>query len=576
MKTVLVKSLKMSGGGNTYDLSSMNLTMSVGQVPDCSVTVITGYNLYTKKTMEFSDSGKETVYTIDIETGDGTTTLFKGYIQSVGKASGSNPVNGSSATTSVTLTGVQSKLMKYGGSNYSYYSTTGTPQETTPSGCADIVVGDNPKSDKLVDATNPFTSMRSCILDTLQITYGYCIGDKPQVRKDLDAIIKDPLNIRLSPDFNKANKEELIQTRVTDALESLTMDRFAGANMLEVLFATVSSDLFMLQLVPRLETMEILPVLPWFKKEQITVDKSGLINIQMNTVLKNIRRKPDMIAVILTNSNSSTGNDPTGYLGVTYPLSSEEGSKSGGAVQKITMPEWLVGVEDVDVSANKDVQGDVRVQDQADKKDGTVPDVNMAQLFAKAYFGSVYNNDTSLSLVVPWYQFSLLFQTGYVIRVKGIETVPENGVGTFFGRLSSVVLTINGSPSSASCAMRLVVNNIRSEEQNSQFGLEEHPLYKTGPAEGSGAANQMVGTAAGQSGNSGVGPKSITIDTGAYAQESSIPGFSASDLANASTSNLVESKGGEIKNDQSSGVNSNYSKFVSTYAPTGMKNAQMG
>ena len=579
MKTVLVESLKLTGGDQDYDISSVGLNMTVGAVPTCNVQVITGYNMTTGSTISFSDSGAETIYSVEIGIGgEGTTTLFKGYINSVSKSSSQNVMGGSAQSVSISLIGVQARLMKYGGSNFAYFGPGGPTGYFPSTGCQHDPVSSVSTDNQIVYAPDPTVGMKACMIDVLAETYGYCIAQDPgtaeesAIFKDLDELISDPWEVKLSSAFTAAPNSSIQQVKI--ALESLVRDRYGGTNMLNVLFSLMSPEMFMIQLAPRLDTMEMLPTLPWMKNPTITVDKQSVIAVQATSLLKNIRRKPDMIGVVLTDDQNSSGVPPTPVKAALYPPTLEGTSAAdGGTVQIVTLPDWLVGIEVTGVAGNKDANKDARILGQTEPGQ-PVQTPMMADLLAKAYFGATFNHDRAVSLVVPWYQFDFLYSTGYVIKVTNMETVPEGGTGTFYGRLASVSLNIQGNPSRASCSMKLGINNLRSEAQNELWALETNPIYDYKDpgtvdvtSNSSDTGSFMVGAqaAAANSPISGVG-------------EGDISGFTAEELANATTTTTYDqsvSAAHPITNNQTgaTATSMGHSEFASTYSPSAIKNA---
>lgn len=531
MKTVLVKSVRLEGPAS-YDVRMLQITYVVGSIPTAHVVVATGYSLNTRKTVAFSAAGdlESKLWRIVVSTSESTTTVFMGYITTVTRGSSFNPL-GSSLTYTLQMVGVHSRLGRYGGRSIQYFAP-GNYAATlghTATGCADVLPGDDVVDSAGWIAADAFGVLLPTVKRALWWIYGSCVkqngADKPipgtstdALKADLDALLQEPNGLTIREEITALHSDAKIMLPVS--LITWFTDKFAQQTVLDLLSNIFSPGYLMLELLPRLDHFEINGGIPWKKQPDITLSKNDILAIEDVTVLKTGKLVPEAVSV-LVNSSSTTGEEVTSAI-ASYPPLAGGPDVRGGSVQMVTVPSWLLDLDKVnlgygnkpDISANTTV----KIKNQEKTPEGIASEsfFSLGTLLAKAYFGMIRNRDKVISVTVPWFNLSYLQKVGYIMELTGIEQVPEGGLGSVFGRIQTVQLSMNMEPTKAACSLSISLSHVRSSDLNDKYALDAHPIWQ-GKSETKAAATTQArpgaipsvsGTAGAAESGAGIAPSS--------------------------------------------------------------------
>jgi len=499
--TVLVKAVQLVGPA-VYHITYMDINYGLNNVPTAQVIVSVGYNARSKEVVKFNltDQQEDQIWQIQLQTATDTFVVFKGYIKTV-TVDTKLSVVGSAIRYIVTLTGIHSKLNKYGGKNLQYFApgcVAGDTHARTSTGCVSYLPNDSTSDAATAIFTNALGVLAPTIRQAIWWSYGSCLNEvsvlspitgssTEELKNDLETLFKDPANLTIRPEITSLYTDGY--TGLPDAVIFWTADQFTSNTVLEILFSMFTPERLLLNLAPRVDCFEVVSGLPWGKNPDIVLNKKDLLSVKNAVVLKTGQNVPEAIAVLVNNTMSYEANR-AGFAKtiVTYPYSTIGTETRGGSVQLVTVPAWLLDLDKIELKYGpKGGAGEtVKIKNQEQSPEGIASEsvMSLGSMLAKAYFGFIRNSDVMLEVRVPWYRLDLLNKVGQVVKIEDMETVPAGGLGTVYGVLRSVQLNMAVATDSATISLTLVLANVRNEDLNNKYALEEHPIWVPGETVG--------------------------------------------------------------------------------------------
>ena len=513
LDSVNIKKITLSGGGKTYDVANFSCQWSLNAVPRAQCRIITGQGVIgASGTVEWENPGTDVLWTIKIQT-EGTSSangnIFRGYIIGVGETEKLSAY-GNRIAVMVTLAAEAVLLSSINSSSYVYWNleTNDTAEaafKTAPvqsdknamEQSALSVLRSN--SDKISELTG-FSDISKSATDKLQefligaSAYYHSHGTLGTSNVKISDYFKTDRNIQFRPEATGfSNAKEQGFSSLTETMANVFATKWAGSSVWGSLLGT--ARIFYISMVPRINKIELVPLMPWLKKEHLIIGADSIIGLSETTDVATLLYTPTNVRVIShlpSYTNKSNKKAPAKIIGVYPDIDESKKAQATGRIATVSMPAWAAlhleryfrntPSKPTETGKNKYVKPRTPDQKQPEKlmNDSIQKHKKMVDsvtAFAKMAFADMHNAQQLLKLRVPWNRFGYISALGYVAKIPNLSTFANKEAQTVYGMISTVTLTVSRTATAGSAEMRVLLSHVRDEATNEELGLDEHPFY---------------------------------------------------------------------------------------------------
>lgn len=479
---ITVQSAKLEGPGGEFELSSLRVTLALGDIGSASATLALGQQLGsgTRKSLDLRGTSFNETWTITVETGStGSRKVFTGYLMGI-KEERTPSVTGTRMTVVLVFSGLASKLRTINASSFRQWGSTNSYTRNTMTPPGEPLVLEGTALDGLWNTAlehcepqvdKPTEDMVQYILTGLAAIHKVS-SDMPSAEEIIkECVVADKPAKLADIILDNDSTEGAIHEELGELLKSSYM----GMDLLSCI-QNVGQN-FYLSVVPRSDgKIRIMPVLAWRKTEDESIDLDTIVGCSRTGSFDNAYQNADHVAVALP-AEAEESDLPDYYA--TWPVTLTD---KPGKAKIISLPSWLVNrMRDVhDLSLQKDMDEDGgRVKDAKEGNSAKRIQANkdIGALVAKAGFAAACGAQEAFDVFVRWDKLDYLDKVGYIVRMPQMHD-PNTETSEYIGMISGVTLSMDVNPQGGRCALALTVVSARTTEANNELGLDEHPIYQ--------------------------------------------------------------------------------------------------